>query len=172
MTVCIWQAQRFDVRHAIEENDWSEVLTSKDLNAWTRVKIQEFFHEVRQEDDHRNFIVQQILQKGTDFLRRIIAPVGGVTLSDGCPYCHRFLIEGIYLVGFNKAREEAVQLLVRRARQPVQRRKPEQSLGYKDSTDCSEAKVSRAHAPPQGACENFVCAPKLLANQQLGETAL
>ena len=37
-----------------------------------------------------------------------------------------------------------------------------------DSTDRSEAKVFRAHAPPQCVCESLVCALKLLANQQLG----
>ena len=49
-----------------------------------------------QEDDQRKSIVQQILQKSTDFLRRIIAPVGGqggVTLSCACSHCHRFPIE-------------------------------------------------------------------------------
>ena len=61
-----------------EENEWSELVKS---NAWTRVKIDECHHEVRQEDDQRESIVQQILQKSTDFLRRIIAPVGGDIVS-------------------------------------------------------------------------------------------
>ena len=87
------------VRRAMKaggENDWSELLKSNDLNAWTRVKIQECFHEVRLEDDQRKSMVQQILQKSTDFLWRIIAPVGGqggVTLSYVYPHCHRFPIE-------------------------------------------------------------------------------
>ena len=33
--------------------------------------------EVRQEDDQRKSIVQQMLQRSTKFLRWIIAPVGG-----------------------------------------------------------------------------------------------
>ena len=52
-------------------NDWSELLKSKELNLWTRVKIQECYHEVRKS------IVQQALQKSTDFFRLIIAPVEG-----------------------------------------------------------------------------------------------
>ena len=51
---------------------------------------------MRQEDDQRKSIVQQIQQKSTDFLRRIIAPVGGegvVSLSFVCSHCHRFSIE-------------------------------------------------------------------------------
>ena len=49
------------VRHAMkagEDHDWSELLKIKDLNVWTRVKIQECDHEVRQEDDQRRSIVQ------------------------------------------------------------------------------------------------------------------
>ena len=45
-------------------------------------------------------------------------------------------------------------------------------LVIQDSADTSEAKVFRAHAPPQGACENLVCALKLLAKQQMGGESL
>ena len=41
-------------------------------------------------------------------------------------------------------------------------------LVTQDGADSSEAKVFRAHAPPQGACENLVCALKQLANRQAG----
>ena len=37
-----------------------------------------------------------------------------------------------------------------------------------DGANASEAKVCRAHAPPQGACENLLCVLKLLANVQAG----
>ena len=50
----------------------------------TWVKIQECYHEVMQDDqrksihdDQRESIVHQILQKSTDCMRRIIAPVEG-----------------------------------------------------------------------------------------------
>ena len=46
------------------------------LNAWTSAQVQECYSEEEQEDDERKFIVQQILRKSTDFLRRIIVPVG------------------------------------------------------------------------------------------------
>ena len=80
------------------------------LNWWTRVKMQECYYQVRQEDDERKSIAHHILQKGTDFQRWIIAPVGGrrgVTLSYACPHCQRVLIEGLHPVGFNEAREES-----------------------------------------------------------------
>ena len=41
--------------------DGSELFNSEDLNAWTRVQTQEFYHEVRQEDDERKSIAKQIL---------------------------------------------------------------------------------------------------------------
>ena len=47
--------------------DWSVWLKTDKLDAWTRVKIQEFCNEAKQEDDERKSIVQQILQRCTDF---------------------------------------------------------------------------------------------------------
>ena len=41
-----------------------------------------------------------------------------------------------------------------------------ESWSCKDSTDRREAKVCRAHAAPQGVCDNFINALELLANQQ------
>ena len=77
--------------------DWSEIPESDRHNAWTSAKLQECSNEVKQDDDEPKSIVQQILQKGTDFVRRIIVPVEGqemaVTLSYVCPECHRCLLE-------------------------------------------------------------------------------
>ena len=64
-------------------------------------------------------------------------------------------------------RVSSVQLVVRGMWRPVRLRSPNRVLVVQDSTDSSEAKVFRAHAPPRGACGNFVCALKLLTNQQL-----
>ena len=60
-------------------------------------KLTESYCKARQEDDQRKSIVQNVKQKGTDFLRRIIVPVegqGGVMLSYVCPHCHRLPLEG------------------------------------------------------------------------------
>ena len=64
------------------------------------------------------------------------------------------------MVGVDEAREETVELVVRGVRRPVQVEESEQSAGP------SEAKVFRARAPPQGACENLVSTLKVLAKQQ------
>ena len=60
-------------------------------------KVKESHCQARHEDDQRKSIVQQVMQKSTDFLRRIIVPVeeqGGVTLSYACPHCHHILRHG------------------------------------------------------------------------------
>ena len=49
-----------------------------------KLKVRECYNEVEEEDDGRQSIALQILQKSADFLRRIIVPVegqGGVTQS-------------------------------------------------------------------------------------------
>ena len=51
------------IRQAIETGkagDWSELVKSVRLSAWTSAKLQECCSEVKQEDDERKSIVQQI----------------------------------------------------------------------------------------------------------------
>ena len=87
---------------ARKAGDWLELVKSDMFNVWTTAMLQECCSEVEQEDDERKSIVQQILQKSTDFLRRIMVPVGGqrgVTGSYVCPYCHWYpLDENIWWV--------------------------------------------------------------------------
>ena len=55
---------------------------------WMMEKLKEGTNQARQEHHQRKSMVQ----KSTDFLRRIIAPLegqGGVTLSFVCFHCHR-----------------------------------------------------------------------------------
>ena len=54
--------------------DWEEFLENVRLSAWTSVKVRECYNGV---DEDRKSIAQQIMQKTTDVVRRIIAPVGG-----------------------------------------------------------------------------------------------
>ena len=50
----------------------------------------------------------------------------------------------------------------------VQLERSEQSLGFSGRGGPSEAKVSRADAPPQGQCAHLLCALELLAKLQTG----
>ena len=65
-------------------------------------KIRQSYEKVEKQEVGRLGIVQETLWKSVDFLRRIIAPVGGrgaVTLSYICPHCNSFPLEdGIWWV--------------------------------------------------------------------------
>ena len=77
-------------------------------------RIREAFEKVAKDEAGSLSIVQGIILKSTDFLRRIIAPArgqGGVTLSYLCPHCNSFPLGGLHLVGIDL--EEALQLVVR-----------------------------------------------------------
>ena len=54
-------------------------------------------------------------------------------------------------------------------RRQYNRENPNRVLVIQNSADPSEAKVIRAQAPPQGACNNLVCALKLLGESTDGE---
>ena len=116
------------------------------------MKIHECHHEVRQEDDQRKSIVQQILQKSTDFLRRTIAPVPNV-----CPY--------VCIV--SQLKTQSGGFLTRHGKKQCNWwcaacggqhnwRHPNRILVVQDSTDPQRS------PPPNGACENLV------SNHQLG----
>ena len=87
------------VRRAVNAgraDDWSELMKSEELNPWMIAKLKASYGQATQDDDECKSIVQQIMQKSTDFLRRIVVPVegqGGVALSHVCPDCHRYPLE-------------------------------------------------------------------------------
>ena len=59
-------------------------------------RIKEAFDVVAQDEARKVSCVQQIMFKSTDYLRRIISPVGGqggVTMSYLCPNCNSFPLE-------------------------------------------------------------------------------
>ena len=63
---------------------------------WTFDRIKEAFELVAQGEAENMSIVQEIMLRSTDYLRRIIAPVGGqggVTMSYLCPHCNSFPLE-------------------------------------------------------------------------------
>ena len=63
---------------------------------WTFDRIKEAFKLVAQDETEKMSIVQEIMLRSTDYLRRIIAPVGGqggVTMSYLCPNSNSFPLE-------------------------------------------------------------------------------
>ena len=58
---------------------------------WSFERIREAFEKMAKDEAGSLSIVQGIMLKSTDFVRRIIAPAGGqggVTLSCLCPHCN------------------------------------------------------------------------------------
>ena len=59
-------------------------------------RIKEAFEQVAQDEAGKLSIVQEVMIRSTDYLRRIIAPAGGqggVTMSYLCPNCKSFPLE-------------------------------------------------------------------------------
>ena len=59
-------------------------------------RVKEAFELVAQDEAGKMSIVQEIMLRSTDYLRRIIAPVGGqggVTMTYLCPNCNSFPLE-------------------------------------------------------------------------------
>ena len=110
-------------------------------------------------------IERGVMLKSTDFLRRIIAPVrgqGGVTLSYLFPHCNS-LEDYIWWVSTGKKR---CSWWCPICGGKYEWRAPNTILVVQLGTNEDDANVIRAHAVPQGLCENLINAFKLLANQQ------
>ena len=63
---------------------------------WAFDRIREAFDLVAKDEVEKMSSLQEIMLKSTDYLRRILAPVGGqggVTMSYLCPNCNRFPLE-------------------------------------------------------------------------------
>ena len=136
-------------------------MKSDELNPWTMAKLKESYCEVTQDDDQRERIVQQVMRKSTGFLRRIIVPPDGhegATLAYVRPHCLR----RPQLVCPDGALENCDWWCAACGGQ-FNWRDSNRVWVMQDSADPCDAKVlraHRAHAPPQVACENLVCAVK------------
>ena len=121
--------------------DWANYLEhflgNGTLSVWLSANVRECKNEAEQEDEGRQSIAQDILRKGTDFLRRIIVAEGqgGVTLSYVCPHCHP-LEDYIWWVSAWHGKKHCNLWC---AACGGQLESPKQSLGHK-----------RQHGPPRG----------------------
>ena len=126
-------------------------------------RIREPHEKVTMDEIGRLGVMQEILRKSTDFLRRIIAPVdgmGGVTLSYVCPHCNSFSLEDyIWWVstghgdGNNRQKKRCNWWCVVCGGQ-YEWRAPNRILVVQTGANANEAKVFKAHAAPQGLCDN------------------
>ena len=126
---------------------------------------------MKQDDDLRKSIVQQIMQKSTE-MRRIIVPVEG----SHCRACPHIVTDTRLQITSGRSRWGTVTAVKGEnnaagaarlaAATSVGRTRTESVV--QDSAGPSEAKVIRARAPPQGQCGTLMCAQTFLANLQTG----
>ena len=128
--------------------------------------IKEAFDLVAENEVEKMSIVQEIKLKSKDFLRRIFAPVGGqggVTLSCLCPNCNSFPLED-YVLWVTAGKTTKWWCAICGVKYDW--RQPNRLFVVQTGESVEQAKVFKAHAIPQGLCENLIDASKLLANQQ------
>ena len=66
------------------------------VTEWAYDRIKEAFEQAAKDEAEKLSIVQEIMIRSTDHLRRIIAPAGrqgGVSMSYLCPHCNSFPME-------------------------------------------------------------------------------
>ena len=98
------------------------------LRTGLRQDKKEAFDLVAKNEAEKMSIVQESTLKSTDYLRRIIAPVGGqggVTMSYLCPNCNSFSLEDYVWWFFGKT----YKLLVRNLWREVRLEATEQAFG-------------------------------------------
>ena len=90
-----WLGPALALKKTWEEH--KETLKEKmKASEWAFDRIKEAFDLVAKDEVEKMSIIQEIMLKSTDYLRRIIAPVGGqgaVTMSYLFPHCNIFSLE-------------------------------------------------------------------------------
>ena len=133
---------------------------------WAFDRIEEAFELAAQDEAEKVSIVQEIMIRNTEYLRRIIAPVGGqggVTMSYVCPHCNSFPLDDyIWWVSVGKHTNWWCAV----CGEKYDWKQPNRLLVVQTGDSIEQAKVFKAHAVPQGLCANLINALKLLANQQ------
>ena len=124
---------------------------------WAFERIRGAFEKVAEEEAGRLSIIQRIMLKSTDYLRSIIDVVVSV------PKLQQFSWKTT-CGGFQLARSTAAGGAQSGEKHIIGER-PRGCWRCKQAT-VRQAKVFKAHAVPQGMCENLINALKLLANQQ------
>ena len=133
---------------------------------WAFDRIKEAFELVAQDETENMSIVQEIMLRSTEYLRRIIAPVGGqggVTMSYLFPHCNSFPLEDyVWWVSGRKSTKWRCAI----CGEKYDWQQPNRLLVVQTGESFEQAKVFKAHAVPQDLCANLINALKLLAKQQ------
>ena len=123
---------------------------------WTLERLREAYEKVARDEIGRMGFVQEILRKSTDFLRRVIALVGGmggVTMSYICPHCSSFHLEDYSWWDSTEhgdsRKKQHCSWWCAVCGCKYEWRAPNRILVVQLGTDDNEAKVFRAHAAPR-----------------------
>ena len=65
------------VKNSVMNANWAELIRSDESIPWVIAKLEESYYQAMQDDDQRESIVQQGLQRITEFLWRFVAAVQG-----------------------------------------------------------------------------------------------
>ena len=127
---------------------------------WASDRIKEAFEQVAQDEAEKLSIVQYRLLAAYHRASRRAGRSHNVLFV---PALHRFPLGRLHLVGLRRKRTQ--QLVVRDLWRET-RKQPNWLLVVQTGGTFEQAMVFKAHAVPQGLCENLVNALKLLVNRQ------
>ena len=116
---------------------------------WAFERIKEAFELAAQDEARMVSIVQEIMFKRTDYLRRVIAPVGGqggVTMSYLCPHCNSFPLED-HFWWFSGRKHTNWWCAV--CGEKYDWKQPNRLSVVQTGESYEQAKVFKAHAEPQ-----------------------
>ena len=136
---------------------------TKKTSVWAFDKTKEAFELVAKNETEKRSIVQEIMLRSTDCLRRIIAPVGGqrgVTMSY---LCRIATVSQWKTTSGGSQGEKAQQLVVRDLWKIRLEATRDRLLVAQAYESINQAKLFNAHAVRQGLCGKLVNAVKLLA---------
>ena len=136
------------------------------LSVWASAKVGGCYSELKQEDEDRQSIVQHILRKCQDFMRRIVVSVkdqgGGHFVVRTVTDSRLNITFGGFCVGTERSSAAgSVRLVADSGMREIRT----ESWSYNPARSARDA-MFRPHAAPQGMCDKLINALKILANQQ------
>ena len=166
---------------AMRDGSWEELKERyrevERSSEWTLERIREVYEKVARDAVERLGIVQEIFRKSTDFLLRIILRQS-VEWEESrcrisiCPHCNSFPLEDhIRWVSTghgdsNNGKKKHCSWWCAACGGQYEWRAPNRILVVQLGTSATEAKEFKAHAVPEGLCDDLINALKRLGNQQ------
>ena len=128
--------------------------TEVKATGWAFDRIKEAFEQVAQDEARKLSIVQEIMIRSTEYLRRIIAPAGGqggVTMSYLCPKCNTSLWKTTF--GGFPVQKGVTTGGAQFVEKKNDWKQPNRLLVVQTGESINQAKVFKAHGEPQAFAE-------------------